>query len=278
MCANAVASSSVETALGECGAKRSRRASVGAGTPARGAPKIGEYNARDDADAAEQQGGAKYHLARGQNEQNCCHYGEQRGEDEAVPDRPWAVPLPEDADKQPNGQKGSKQELIPDERPAPPDQACRSAQRSPPQSESTSQSCGEFLATDVHAAACGEVWQPRPLLTETSDQGGQPWIFHQTGTRSSGDNARVTSNEPAPGGRGERIRRFFRERDWELAFKRCAMVLVIVPSGLLIGEAATAAESGETWWPWALAGTIWALVATAGSLLFWLRMISRGHW
>jgi len=56
------------------------------------------------------------------------------------------------------------------------------------------------------------------------------------------------------------------------------MLLVIVPSVLLIGEAATAAESGASWWPWALAGTIWAVLATAGSILFWLRMISRGHW
>jgi hypothetical protein len=94
---------------------------------------------------------------------------------------------------------------------------------------------------------------------------------------SSRENGAVT-REPVTSRRGERIRRFFRERDWEFAFKRSAVVLVIVPSVLLIGEAATAAESGGTWWPCALAGTIWALLATAGSVLFWLRMISRGHW
>jgi hypothetical protein len=49
-----------------------------------------------------------------------------------------------------------------------------------------------------------------------------------------------------------------------------------VPSVLLIGEAA--AESEGTWWPRALAGTIWALLATVGSVLFWLRTISQGYW
>jgi uncharacterized membrane protein YdjX (TVP38/TMEM64 family) len=94
---------------------------------------------------------------------------------------------------------------------------------------------------------------------------------------SRGDNGRVTP-EPAPGRRGERIRRFIRERDWEFNFKRSAMLLVIVPAVLLIGQAATVAESGGSWWPWGLAGTIWTVLATAGSILFWLRMINRGHW
>ena len=81
--------------------------------PAGGLPKVGEYKARDDADAAEQQGGAKYHLGHRQSEQNCCKPREQRRPDEAVAHRPWAVPLPEDADEEPGSQKGCEQELIP---------------------------------------------------------------------------------------------------------------------------------------------------------------------
>ena len=89
--------------------------------------------------------------------------------------------------------------------------------------------------------------------------------------------ARV-SNEPTRRGRGERLRRFVREQDWEFAFKRSALVLVIVPSVLLIGKAASAAEAGRPWWPWALAGAMWVLIAGLGSVLFWLRMISRRNW
>jgi hypothetical protein len=150
--------------------RRSCKASA-VGMPARGVPQVGEYDARDDADAAEQQGGAKHHLARGQNEQNCCHHREQRGGDEAVTDRPWAVPLPQDADEQFSSQQASKPAAAPAERPAPLDRAYTSAQRSPPQPESTSQSCGEFPATDVHAAACGEVWQPRHPANRDSGAG-----------------------------------------------------------------------------------------------------------
>jgi hypothetical protein len=74
------------------------------------------------------------------------------------------------------------------------------------------------------------------------------------------------------------LRRLVRERDWEFAFKRTAMVLVIVPSVLLIGESAAESDSGGKWWPWLLAGTLWVLLAGSGSVLFWLRMIRRGHW
>jgi hypothetical protein len=55
------------------------------------------------------------------------------------------------------------------------------------------------------------------------------------------------ARQPARRGRGERLRRFVRERDWEFAFKRSAMLLVI-PAVLLIGAAVSVGESGCTWW------------------------------
>jgi hypothetical protein len=86
------------------------------------------------------------------------------------------------------------------------------------------------------------------------------------------------TREPAPHQCGERLRRLVRERDWEFAFKRFALLLVIVPSALLISAATAEADSGGTWWPWLLAGAIWLLLAGFTSAWFWQRMIRRGHW
>jgi hypothetical protein len=96
-------------------------------------------------------------------------------------------------------------------------------------------------------------------------------------SRSSRDNGRVT-REPAPHQRGERLRRLVREWDWESAFKRFALLLVIVPSALLISAATAEADSGGRWSPWLLAGAIWLLLAGFTSAWFWQRMIRRGHW
>jgi hypothetical protein len=76
----------------------------------------------------------------------------------------------------------------------------------------------------------------------------------------------------APHQRAERLRGFVRERDWEFAFKRFALLLVIVPSGLLIGAEPDEADSGGTWCPWLLAGGTWLLLAGCVSVWFWLRL------
>jgi len=81
-----------------------------------------------------------------------------------------------------------------------------------------------------------------------------------------------------PPRRGEPPRRFFRERDWEFIVKRSLLVLVCGPTGGLVGAASVEAESGNTWWPWLLAGVLWFILAGSASVAIWLHMIRRGVW
>ncbi|GAA0572948.1 hypothetical protein HPO96_17690 [Kribbella sandramycini] len=86
---------------------------------------------------------------------------------------------------------------------------------------------------------------------------------------------------PLQSGRLPGVRRVWvwvRGRDWEFAYTRTALLVVLVP-GILIGaKAAGVAGAGAVWWPWALAGVGYVLASGGFAVWFWVWMAEGDRW